>query len=179
MNAHTPSDPIEQMQKELEARILTVIDEIDKGFRRVMDMYSIAFYTGLGIIVFSFLGTLYLGKNIFLLLFGGVGVIDIAAFFIYKPVEDLQRSRANLAQLVSAFLTWYNDTHNWNQLLAKELVKDPSDVKVFQEVSKRSIINTITIMAAIEIFVASRLTSKPGEELKTIIRELEERIAGV
>ena len=171
------ADSPTNMQSELATRILNVIDEIDKGFRKVMLMYTVAFYIGLGLIVFSFIGTLYFKENIFLLVFGGAGVVDVVAFFIFKPAEDLQRSRGNLAQLVSAFLTWYNDTHNWNQFLAKELMSEKAcDINVFQEVSKRSMANTVTIMTAIELCVASKLPPDAGEKLKSIMKDLENGI---
>ena len=172
-------DSPKDMNEELQGRILRVIDEVDHGFRKVMKMYSVAFYTGLGLIVFSGLSTLYFKDNMFLLLFGGAGLADVVAFFIFKPAEDLQRSRGNLAQLVSAFLTWYNDMHNWNQVLAKELVKQDYKLEVFEEVSKRSMLNTITIMSAIELFVASRSGNNAGEMLKTIKKDLEKKIEGV
>jgi len=167
------------IQNELGTRILNVIDEVDKGFKTVMFMYTVAFYVGLGLIVFSFLGTLYFEDNIFLLVFGGAGLADIVAFFIFKPAEDLQRSRGNLAQLVSAFLTWYNDAHNWNQFLEKELRNQACEVGVFKEVSKTSMINTVTIMSAIELFVASKLPKNADEKLKTIIKDIEDRIDNI
>lgn len=178
VNTHPSGESQFNMRGELEGRILTVIDEVDAGFRKVMTMYSVAFYTGLGLIVFSILATLYFKDNIFPLLFGGAGVADVVAFFIFKPVEDLQRSRGNLAQLVSAFLTWYNDSHNWNQVLEKELLETEIDVQVFKDVSKRNIVNVITIMSAIELFVASKLPGDADERIRTIIRELEGKIEG-
>lgn len=178
-DTQSSGDSPKNMRVELENRILNVIDEVDKGFRRVMIMYSLAFYAGLGLVIFSVVGTLYFKDNVFPLVFGGVGVADVVAFFIFKPAEELQRSRGNLAQLVSAFLTWYNDTHNWNQVLAKELVKPDYDIEVFKEVSKRSMVNTIAIMSAIELFVASKLSTDTSEKLKTIMKDFEERIEGV
>lgn len=178
-DTQSSGDSPKNMRVELENRILNVIDEVDKGFRRVMIMYSLAFYAGLGLVIFSVVGTLYFKDNVFPLVFGGVGVADVVAFFIFKPAEELQRSRRNLAQLVSAFLTWYNDTHNWNQVLAKELVKPDYDIEVFKEVSKRSMVNTITIMSAIELFVASKLSTDASEKLKTIMKDFEEKIEGV
>lgn len=174
-NARAAGDS-QTLREKLESRILKVIDEIDTGFKKVMMMYSVAFYTGWGLIIFSVVGKLYFKDNIFPLIFGGAGIIDVVAFFIVKPVEDLQRSRGNLAQLVSAFLTWYNDTHNWNQVVEKELRKPESDVTVFKEVSKRNVANTIAIMSAIELFVASRLSDGAGEKIKEFARELEEKI---
>jgi len=177
-DTQTPGNSPRNMNEELGTRILNVIDEVDKGFRKVMFMYTLAFYVGLGLIVFSCLGTLYFEDNLFLLVFGGVGVADVVAFFIFKPAEDLQRSRGNLAQLVSAFLTWYNDAHNWNQFLAKELGNQTCDLGVVKEVSKRSMVNTITIMSAIELFVASKLPGNAGEKMTTIMKDFEERIEG-
>ena len=163
---------VKKMREELESRILQVIDEVDTGFKQVMKMYTIAFYAGLVIVMFSFIGTITLQDNMFTLIFGGVGILDVVAFLIFKPAEDLQRSRGNLAQLVSAFLTWYNDTHNWNQFLAKELVKDRPAFKVFNEVSTQNIVNTLTIMCAIELFVASKLSGDVHEKLQAIIKDI-------
>ncbi len=167
------ADQPNHMRGELEDRILNVIDEIDKGFSKVMQMYSIAFYFGLGLIALSCGATLILDGNKMALLFGGVGIIDVVAFFIFKPIEDLQRSRGNLAQLASAFITWVNETHNANQFLRKELEKDDSDVHILHEVSKRNVTNTINIMYAIELLVASKMSNESGEEIRRIIRALE------
>jgi len=70
-----------------------------------MTMYSIAFYSGVGLIFLSFIATLGFRENIISLFFGGAGVVDIVSFFVFKPAEDLQKSRGNLAQLITAFLT--------------------------------------------------------------------------
>jgi hypothetical protein len=40
-------------------------------------------------------------------------------------------------------------------------------------------LNTVTIMSAIELFVASKLHGNAGEKLKTIVKDLEDRIEGV
>ncbi len=163
------------LREALEKRILSVIDEVDKGFRRVMQMYTIAFYMGLGLILMAFLGSLYWKENPFLPLFGGVGLVDVVAFFVFRPVEDLQRSRGNLAQLVSAFLTWYNDTHNWNQVIVKELRKNDSDVGICRVASETNVLNTICLMSAIELFVASKANKEAGAKLTAIVEDLQKR----
>jgi hypothetical protein len=143
------------MTEELNNRILTVIDQIDKGFRRVMTMYTIAFYVGIGMIVVSVAATLYTKENMFALLFGGAGAVDVVAFFVFKPAEDLQKSRGHLAQLTSAFLTWFNDIYNWNASVAKVInTRDEQlNIVALQEISKTIIANTISIMEAIDKFV--------------------------
>lgn len=175
MSPSESDPPHVELREALEERILSVIDEVDKGFRRVMQMYTIAFYMGLGLILMAFLGSLFWQENPFLPLFGGVGLLDVVAFFVFRPVEDLQRSRGNLAQLVSAFLTWYNDTHNWNQVIMKELHKDDSDVGICREASQTNVLNTISLMAAIELFVASRENKEAGAKLTAILEDLQKR----
>lgn len=161
-----------KLREELENRILIVVDEVDNGFKKVMTMYTIAFYFGLGLIVFALVSSLTDEGNSMAILFGGAGLIDVVAFFVFKPAEDLQHSRGNLAQLVSAFLTWYNDTHNGNEVLKKDLIKGNGHVDTYKEVSKRSIQNTISIMCAIELFVAAKISKESSQELRNILDDL-------
>lgn len=175
MSPNEDNPPHGELRGALEKRILRVIDDVDKGFQRVMQMYMIAFYMGLGLILMAFLGSFYWKENLFLLLFGGVGLLDVVAFFVFRPAEDLQRSRGNLAQLVSAFLTWYNDTHNWNQVIVKELRKDNSDVGICREASQTNVLNTISLMTAIELFVASKANKDAGANLTAILEDLQKR----
>lgn len=163
------------MSEELRRRILRVIDEVDRGFKNVMQMYLIAFYLGIVLISAGSLATLYSGENKFLFLFGGIGVLDVIAFVVFKPVEDLQRSRGNLAQLVAAFLTWYVDTANWNEVF-KGLGEGKADLGDFEKVSRISILNTITIMSAIEVFVASKGSLGKSGKIKAVMEEIKETL---
>lgn len=163
------------MSEELRRRILRVIDEVDRGFKNVMQMYLIAFYMGIVLISAGSLATLYFGENKFLLLFGSIGILDVIAFVVFKPVEDLQRSRGNLAQLVAAFLTWYVDTANWNEVF-EGLGKRGADLEEFKKVSRISIVNTVTIMSAIELFVASKESLGKSGKIKAAMEEIMETL---
>lgn len=162
--------------------ILEVLFQIEKGFRRVMLMYTIAFYLGIGLIIFSVIATVLYGTDAYMLLFGGAGIADIVAFFVFKPTEDLQRSRGNLAQLTSGFIAWYNDLHNWNHAVEREFYNEDDtpkkvNLEALKEISKRSILNTVTIMMAIEFFVAKggKDTEKASENIINTMKNFEER----
>lgn len=161
-----------EMLKNLRNRLLNVIDEIDRGFKRVMFMYTIAFYSGVSIVLFSIVSTVVNGSNTFTLIFGGVGALDVIAFFVFRPAEDLQKSRANLAQLVAAFMTWNNDMRSWADVKQKKIWIDgeqekdknnANDINALHEISKRMIIDTVTIMMAIDVFVEGK---QSGDEVK-------------
>jgi hypothetical protein len=46
---------------------------------------------------------------------GGLGLAGVIGSLVARPVQDLQNSRANLAQLQAVFINWINDIHNWNR----------------------------------------------------------------
>lgn len=166
------SEP-QEISEKLGRKILGTLDEIDEGFKRVMLMYTIAFYLGIGLIVFSFVITVLTGNNIFLI-FGGAGIADVVTFFIFKPAEELQKSRGNLAQVTSGFLTWFSDTHNWNYAVSAEFKngKDNIDLERLEKISKISVSNTIAIMMAIEVFVAGKSTDKSNDKIMELVSEI-------
>ncbi len=153
------------MPKKLQKRILNTIDQVDKGFRRVMMMYTIAFYAGLILIFLSLVLTLVFGENIFFLIFGGVGLVDVFTFFAFKPSEALQISRGNLAQLIAAIMTWLNDMHNWGAVIQMEITDRECDEDVIEKISNIMLSHTITIMWAIDIFVEGKIA---GDQVKLI-----------
>ena len=167
-----PSENLPNIASALADRILSVLNEVDAGFRKVMWMYLCLFYLGLLLILLACVGSLVTGDDKIALVFGGVGLADVIAFLAFKPVEDLQRSRGNLAQLVSAFLTWYNDTHNWNQVSLKLLHADgPINIRAFKTISEIQIANTMALMSAIELVVASK-DPRSHAQLAQLLREI-------
>jgi hypothetical protein len=162
----------ENMREQLRNKVLVAIDEIDKGFRKAMLMYTIAFYFGLFLIVFSMIATLFEqdGEQNNLLFFGGAGMIDIVAFFVFKPTKDLQQSRANLAQLVAAFISWYVNIQNWDAATKKEVdTKNKTDISALEKISKRNLIDTISILLTMHNIFEDR---KKGDEINKTISEL-------
>jgi len=136
-----------------------------------MWMYMVAFYLGIGLIVFSFVITIITGNNIFLI-FGGAGIADVVTFFIFKPAEELQRSRGNLAQVASCFMTWFNDIHNWNSLINFRFKTGDLDENKLEKISKLSVSHTVALMMAIEIFVAGKHMEKSKEKITELLNEI-------
>ncbi|MBF0555210.1 MAG: hypothetical protein HQK96_11755 [Nitrospirae bacterium] len=142
---------IERLINNLRNNLISVLAQIDKGFKHAMRMYIFAFYTGLSLIVISVIGSFY-GKNIFLV-FGGIGFLDIATLFIYKPAENLQISRGNLIQLQVAFHSWLNDLYNWNTYMEDKSKKPDFPVDDMVKISKVAIQNALEIMKSINVHV--------------------------
>ena len=167
------------MKEQLRNNILRALEQIDIGFRKTMLMYTIAFYFGIFIVLFSMIMTILphdKDKDLFLLFFGGVGLIDIVAFLIFKPVQDLQKSRANLAQLVSAFLTWYIDIRNWDATSITILRScnnkiDDDVLNRLEKISNRYITNTQLIISSISTFIKEM----EGKSTKDIISKIKEK----
>lgn len=168
-----------KMKEELRERILKVIDEIDKGFARSMLMYTITFYVGIGVVIYSIVSTIAFGQNSFNLIFGAIGVLDIIAFLVFKPTEDLQRSRGNLAQLISAFLTWYSNMTAWGFLNKKILESNDSNdfhIPLLHQSSKRTVLDTVVFMAAVEFFVVGSQKEEQLKQIQAIMKDIETRV---
>jgi hypothetical protein len=172
------SDPPQEnaMREELRKRILKVIDEIDKGFERSMLMYTITFYVGIGVIIYSIVSTITFGQNTFNLVFGAVGVLDVISFLVFKPTEDLQKSRGNLAQLISAFLAWYSSMTAWGYLNKKLLDIEEPLISSLHQSSNRTLLDTVMFMAAIEFFVVGKQKEEQLKQILSIMKDIQERV---
>lgn len=126
------------------------MDQIDEGFQSTMTMSKVAFYLGILLIVASGFFAAFTGKTLISLIFAGLGAADVIGFFVVNPPRDIQRSRANLAQLQAAMYNWFADITNWNTYLGG-LMNQPSDpFPRMQEVSKTLLDNTDRMMALID-----------------------------
>ena len=92
-------------------------DQIEKGFRRTGIMYTIVFVVGIGLLIVSVPYGIITGQPLLTAIFGTIGTADVLAFLIVKPPRDLERSRANLAQLQAGFYHWFYDMYNWKTFL--------------------------------------------------------------
>lgn len=101
----------------LKESLQDVIKDAKGAYKKVMWMYIIAFYLGIGLIVTAIVFAAY-DKAILAIAFGAIGLIDLATQFIFKPPLDLQSSRSNLAQLVVALTNWFADLMNLNSYLS-------------------------------------------------------------
>lgn len=164
------------MTDQLHGRILATLDDIDNGFKKVMIMYLITFYLGIGLIVLSCLFSILSAGREITLLSGGLGLADVVAFLIFKPAESLQRSRGSLAQLISAFLTWYLDSKNCMQVYKKEMSGNADSIDLYDRVSRRNVLNTIYLMQAIQQMNEPAKTGKKQQEtMDSLIRKMQEK----
>ena len=135
------------------------IEQIDSGFRSSMRMYEVAFSLGVALIVAAIVLAFRDGISLFTVGFGGVGVLDFIAFFIARPAQNLQSSRADLAQLQAAFFNWFADTVNWNEYLRHLANNEKVSFADIKAVSDVLLDNTEKTMSAIQKY-CSRSSEK-------------------
>lgn len=140
----------------------TTVKQIDEGFNATMRMYTVAFYLGVGLVVASAIFAVVTDGSLFALALGGLGTADIITYFLTKPPQDLQRSRADLTQLQAAFFNWFTDAYNWNSYLS---AKGPSvQLAELKEVSATLFANTDRTMGLIEKYCELVASSKRPQE---------------
>ena len=103
---------------EMKNGLKSTLEQIDSAFRSTMLMYQICFYLGVLLVVVAVVVALLGQGNLLAATFGSLGVLDVLLFFLAKPQEKLQSSRANLAQLQAALYNWFMDSVNQNTLLS-------------------------------------------------------------
>ncbi|PKO98230.1 MAG: hypothetical protein CVU14_08420 [Bacteroidetes bacterium HGW-Bacteroidetes-9] len=142
------------------------LHQIKQGFRSAMIMYTVAFYVGIGLILAAVVFA-WLGKGSLLpIAFAGLGVADLIAYFITKPPLELQKSRANLAQLQTAYYNWFIDLFNWNAVASG----GETMINQYKIVSEMTLKNTERTMKMIEDYceIASNTPDKtPGTKSDT------------
>ena len=143
------------LREKLKEGLVAVVKQIEQGYERVMQMYTVAFYIGIIMVLMSVFASLVLRSDTSALTLGELGMADIIASHIDRPAQELQNSRGNLAQLQAAFFNWINDSYNGNRylrLMDEEATSDkhlPSFNAVC-EVSDKMVHNTERMMEMIE-----------------------------
>lgn len=108
-----------QVAEKFKEGLKSTIDQIDKGFRITQAMYIVTFYLGVVLILTSIVFAFTGGGSLIPIVFAGLGMVDFIFFFVKKPPQELQKSRADLAQLQAAYYNWFVDWYNWNSFLVK------------------------------------------------------------
>ncbi|HEX9090332.1 MAG TPA: hypothetical protein VF831_02530, partial [Anaerolineales bacterium] len=100
------------------------------------------------------------------LAFGGFGILDIITFFITKPPQDLQSSRADLAQLQLAYYNWFLDNYDWTWYVSSlwDWGRDDFIRDRMKEASTILLSNTDKTMALIEKYCEFSKEKKPHPE---------------
>ena len=99
---------------ELQQGLVGVIKQIAQSYWYVMWMSNVTFILGVVLILMSAISSLALQQDTASYLMGGLGLAGIVGSLVFRPSQDLQNSRANLAQLQTVFINWINGIHNWN-----------------------------------------------------------------
>jgi hypothetical protein len=131
------------------------VKQIEVGFRTTMVMYTVAFYLGVGLIVAAVVMAFVRDKALLPIVFGSLGMADVIAYFITKPPQDLQFSRARLAQLQAAFFNWFIDYTNWNGVLMDMTQEGKASMTDVKTVSAILMEHTEKTMALIDTYCAS------------------------
>lgn len=126
------------------------IDQIDIGFRWTMIMYMVAFYMGIGLIITSIAFAVVLDKTLLPIIFAVIGVVDIVGFFVKKPSQRLQGSRADLAQLQAVYFNWFVDVYNWNGYISILGQTKGLDYDKVKQISATLLENTDKTMSLVE-----------------------------
>src|SRR5664280_3168176 len=173
--------PTFDLRLSLQEGLARVVEQIDAGYRRAMTMYTVAFYLGVALVLVSIFAALVLDSERAAAVLGGLGMADILAAMIFRPAQEVQNSRGNLAQLQAAFFSWFNDVFNWNQYL--QLIDReasgrnvPPEFERLRKVSEAQMRTVARMMALIEEYCETR--GGRGAERKVKPRPREEAADG-
>jgi hypothetical protein len=134
----------------LKAALADNVAQTAVAYGRTMWMYIVSFYMGVAMIGFA-IAFAWLDKPPLLsTVFGGLGTANVLAFLFTKPPERLQSSRASLAQLQCALLSWFNDFLNQQTVMQKLDLANKLEPKLFQEFSNDVLSHTERCMKMLQ-----------------------------
>jgi hypothetical protein len=139
------------------------VKQIEQGFQATMVMYMVAFYLGIGLIAAATAMAFMNHTALLPIVFGTLGMADILAYFITKPPQDLQFSRARLAQLQAAFYNWFMDYTSWNGQLAMLAKQGQANVFLMKTVSTTLMDHTEKTMSLIDTYCATGHKREKGK----------------
>ena len=105
--------------KEMKDGLKHTLEQIDSAYRSTMLMYQVSYYLGVLLVIAAVLVAFMDREPLLSSVFGTLGMIDLLAFFLFKPQEHLQASRASLAQIQAALYNWFIDSVNLNTMMSK------------------------------------------------------------
>jgi hypothetical protein len=163
------------LRLKLQEGLVRVVEQIDRGYARAMFMYTTAFYLGVVMVLASIYAALVLDSTKAAAVLGGLGMADVLASLIFRPAQEVQNSRGNLAQLQAAFFSWFNDVYNWNNYLL--LVDHDSDLRNVvpdfarvREVSDAQMRTIEKMMSLIEGYCETRSTAAVRQPKPVIVK---------
>ena len=142
---------IAEVNSSFRKSMINTNNNIISGFNSTMTMYKVSFYLGVALLIVAVVFAFVSKSSLFAILFGSIGTIDILTFFITKPPQSLQKSRAEQAKLNAVYYSWFLDLYNWNayylqfQTPQGELIK----FETVKGVSEKQVENTEKLMKII------------------------------
>jgi len=136
--------------KKLTNNVITVSDDIIQGLTDTRRMYLSIFILGIGLVLAALLFAVLTKTELFPLLFGSAGVLDLLAFFLKDPPQQLQKSRTNFCKLQAAYYQWLTDAANWSVLLYTLSREDKLGIKDMKEASDSYIASFGELMRIID-----------------------------
>lgn len=129
---------LEQILQEL----MKSIHDTQHSFQRINAMYTTIFIFGIILLSIAiYLAIFDENQELYVSIFGGVGGGGMLAFFLYKPAQEIQRSRRNLSHLVTAVATWLEDIRSWSNALLAIDYENEQNLSITQYVELIKLIN--------------------------------------
>lgn len=126
--------------KQMKLGLQATLEQIDRAYRSTMLMYQTTFYLGVILVLASVVAAFVGREGLLSAIFGSLGIMDLLAFFLFKPQERLQASRASLAQVQAALFNWFMDSVNLNTLMG--VMGQSNDYSGAQKVSESLLAHT-------------------------------------
>jgi len=136
-----------QFAVDLQNQVLSAVKQTQSAFGKVIIMYLIAFYLGVAIVLASIYMTLFSEDKIAAGIIGGVGILDLFAFVIFKPIEGLQASRGRLFQVQAILISWFNDIDCWTQYIRADTMSLEKLEKILSLI-QTNVIKLVELMGA-------------------------------
>ena len=99
-------------RKRSEQRVERSIRSMKSAFQVQIVMHNVMFYLGVSLIVAAVIFA-FRGNSLAALVIGGIGVFDLAIFFLKEPVEGIHESVGNLLQLRAAYNAFFAQLDQW------------------------------------------------------------------
>jgi ABC-type multidrug transport system fused ATPase/permease subunit len=95
------------------------INDAQIAFKNLRSLSNITFFSGLILIMIAAITGLFLQKETFSLIFGGLGTLFVFTIFLMKPKEEIQIALSNLLQAEIIFLDFHNQMYFWAPYIRK------------------------------------------------------------
>lgn len=151
--------------EKLKKNIKIVSNDIIQGLTDTRIMYLLTFSLGIGLVLAALVFAVFTNTELFPLFFGSAGVLDLLAFFLKDPPQQLQKSRANFCKLQAAYYQWLIDAANWSVLLYTLSKEDKLKINDMKEASDSYIASFNELMRAID--GGAQDTGAAAKETKT------------